>query len=294
MIKKIIKNIICPICNKKTNTLLLDRGRFNLYFCKECKNGFIHPVPKNLSSYYPKLYWGHLGRFSSLRERLHNGFQEDRKKWFKKYLSKGDVLDVGSGEGVFGQILGKNFKVTNLEYPGAEVNNKSVIKVDFLSWKTKDHFDGIVFLESLEHVINPQKYLEKAASLLKKNGYIFVEYPKFSSFESKLLGKYWLQRDIPRHLFHFTEKGLRILTNKVNLKIVEQKGLMSYQYSPYCLLASFVQILKLPSLNLRLGIVRNIPTLLFLLVGAPVAFILETIFYLIGESPLGLIVLKKK
>ncbi len=286
-------NIICPICSERNDVKVLDQGKFNLYLCNFCKNGFISPVPKNLSNYYPKLYWEHQGKFSEIREWLHESLQKDRAGWFKKYIFSGDVLDVGSGEGVFGQMLGNNFKVTNLEYPGAQVNNKSVIKADFLKWKTSKKFDGIVFLESLEHVTNPQKYLEKAYSLLKKDGYIFIEYPRFSSLESKLLGKYWLQRDIPRHLFHFTEEGLRNIAKRTQLKVVSQRGLISYQYSPYCLLASMVQILKLPSLNLRLGVIKNLPTLLFLAIGAPVSFILETILYLIGQSPLGLIVLKK-
>lgn len=287
------KDPICPICSEGTKIKLLDSGQFSLYLCKKCKNGFIYPIPKDLSKYYPKLYWQHLGKFSGVRHWLHNSLQKDRANWFKTYLSKGEVLDIGSGEGVFGDTLGKNFQTTNLEYPEARVSNKSVIKADFLSWKTQKKYDGIVFLESLEHVTDPVKYLKKASSLLKKNGLIFVEYPRFSCLESRLLGKYWLNRDIPRHLFHFTEEGLRNMAKKANLKIVEQKGLMSYQYSPYCLLASFVQILNLPTLNLRLGIIRNIPTLLFLLIGAPFAFILETVFYLVGESPLGLIVLRK-
>lgn len=288
-----MKKVSCPICLEKENIKLLSSNHFNIYLCKACKNGFTFPVPNNLSDYYPKIYWQHQGKFSQIRNWLHVWLQKDRVNWFKKYLSKGDVLDVGSGEGVFGKTLSNNFKTINLEYPGAKVKNKSVIKKDFLNWKTNLKFNGIVFLESLEHVISPQKYLEKASSLLNKGGYIFVEYPRFSSLESKILGKYWLQRDIPRHLFHFTEEGLRILAKRANLKVIGQKGLMSYQYSPYCLLASFVQIVKLPSLNLRLGVVKNIPTLLFLVIGAPIAFILETFLYLSGESPLGLIVLQK-
>lgn len=287
-------NPICPICNEKIRIKLLNLGQFNLYLCKVCKNGFIHPIPKNLSSYYPKLYWQHLGKFSNLRVWLHNWLQKDRTKWFKFYISQGSILDVGSGEGAFGSFLGNKFKITNLEYPKAKVRNKSVIKADFLSWKTKEKFDGIVFLESLEHVTNPREYLKKASSLLDKDGYIFVEYPRFSCLESKILGKFWLQRDIPRHLFHFSEEGLKNIANRAGLKVIAQKNLMSYQYSPYCLLASCVQILRLPSLNLRLGIIRNLPTLLFLLIGTPLAFILETLFYILNESPLGLIVIKKK
>lgn len=284
----------CPLCLEKKNIQLLDSNQFSLYFCKNCKNGFVYHVPKDMSKYYPEIYWQNLGKFSSLREGLHNSFQKLRVSWFKKYISKGSVLDVGSGEGRFGEMLGQNFKITNLEYPGAKVSNRKVIRVDFLKWKTNKKFNAIVFLESLEHVNNPLEYLKKAASLLQTGGLIFVEYPRFGSLESKILGKYWLQRDIPRHLFHFTERGLRNIADKANLKVIKETEIMSFQYSPYCLLASVGQMLGMSTLNLRLGIIKNIPNLIFLSVGAPLAFLFEIMFYLIGESPLGLIILTKK
>lgn len=286
--------VSCLICKENKKNEIIDSNRFDLYFCKNCKNGFIYPIPKDISKYYPKIYWQNLGKFSSLRQGIHNSFQKLRANWFKKYVSRGDVLDVGSGEGVFGKMLGQKFNITNLEYPDAKVDNKEVIKVNFLSWKTNRKFDAVVFLESLEHVTNPLKYLQKAAALLKKGGLIFVEYPRFGSFESRILGKYWLQRDIPRHLFHFTEEGLRNIAKDAKLKVVTQTEIMSFQYSPYCLLASVGQMLGVSTLNLRLGILKNIYKLIFLSIGAPLAFAIEIIFYLVRESPLGLTILKKK
>lgn len=293
MKKPIEDNIVCPVCLEKKRIHPLTISEFSLYLCKECSNGFVYPVPKNLSIYYPEIYWQNKGKFSQFREALHVSFQQTRARWFKKYISEGSVLDVGSGEGVFGKILGEKFNVTNLEYPGAKVRNENVVKVNFLNWKTNKKFDAIVFLESLEHVSDPVNYLKKATSLLNKNGLIFVEYPQFDSLESRILGKYWLQRDIPRHLLHFTKDGLRYIAKKNNLKVVTQEGILSYQYSPYCLLAGAIQILHLPTLNLRLGVIKNLPILTFLVLGAPIAFILETFFYFFGESPVGLLILKK-
>lgn len=288
-----VKKLTCPLCSSR-QIKLMDKNKYNLYFCSFCKNGFVNPQPKNIDEFYPKIYWQNLGKFSSLRQGLHNSFQKTRVRWFRKYISKGNILDVGSGEGMFGKMLGQNFNVTNLEFPGAKVKNKNIVKVDFLTWKTKKRFDAIVFLESLEHVINPSLYLKKTTSLLKKDGLIFVEYPRFDSIESRVLGKYWLQRDIPRHLFHFTEKGLKNMAERTNLKVITQTEIMSFQYSPYCLLASLQQLVGLPILNLRLGIIKNTPTLLFLLIGTPLAFFLEFILYIIGQAPIGVIIFKKK
>lgn len=286
-------DINCQVC-EENNSKLIDSSPFNLFFCNNCESGFVYPIPKNLSDYYPKIYWQHPGKFSSLRDWLHITFQKDRTNWFKQYLSSGKVLDIGSGEGMFGKMLGSEFKITNLEYPSAEVRNKSVIKKDFLSWKPNKKFDGIVFLESFEHVDKPKKYLQKAASLLEKQGYIFIEYPRFSCLESKFFGKYWLNRDIPRHLFHFSEKGLGIIAKSAGLKVIDQRGLISYQYSPYCFVASVMKLLRIQPINFRVRSFNNFLVIFILFILAPLAYIYETIAYLLGESPVGLLVLKRK
>lgn len=286
----------CPNCKNSSNAKIeiLDKDKFTLYMCKDCENVFVSPVPKNMDKYYPALYWRYQGILSQFRKWLHYSFQKKRVDYLKGYLSKGEILDVGSGEGVFGKLLGPNFKVTNLEYPGAKVENSSVIKAEFLSWDPRQKFDAIFFLESLEHVAYPQKYLVKAQELLKNSGYIFVEYPRFSCFESKLLGKYWMQQDIPRHLFQFTDRGLLKIAERANLLSIAQKGILSYEYSPYCLLVSLMNILKLKPLNLRKGLVYNVPTLTFLIIFSPLAFITEIVLYFFNQAPVDLVVFKKK
>lgn len=289
-----MSKLFCPICKSSFQVEVLEKGKFTLYICKNCGNGFVSPVPKNMERYYPALYWQYQGIFSKFRKWLHYSFQKKRIGYLKGYLSKGEILDVGSGEGVFGKLLCPKFKITNLEYPGAKIENNNIIKADFLKWHVRKKFDAIFFLESLEHVAYPQQYLVKARKLLKDNGYIFVEYPRFNCFESKILGEHWLQRDIPRHLFHFTDRGLAKIARRVNLKAVAQKCVLSYEYSPYCLLVSVMNILKIRPLNLRKGLTYNIPTFLFLAVFSPISFLAETILYFFNQSPTGLMVLKKK
>lgn len=284
----------CPNCKTRNMVSRIESDKFDLFFCKECNNGFLFPIPKNLNRYYPPQYWQFPGQLSFIREGLHNLFQNRRKEWFKKYLSSGQVLDVGAGEGVFGKFLGEDFEVTNLETPQARIQNKNTIKVDFLRWKTNKKFNGIVFLESLEHVHRPQAYLEKASKLLKEGGYIFIECPKFNCWESKIFGKYWLHRDIPRHLVHFTNTGLQTIATRTGLQVVNQKSILSYEYSPMCLLVSLMNSLKVKPLNLRVKSFNNIFSLFLLAILSPLAFLIETIFFFFDQSPILLTILKKR
>lgn len=285
---------LCPNCNSNRDISIIDSNKFDLFFCNECSNGFLFPVPKNLNNYYPQEYWQFPGQLAFIRKGLHDLLQFRRKRWVTKYLSDGEILDVGAGEGVFGKILGPKFKVTNLEFPSARVKNKNVLKKDFIKWKTEKKFDGIVFLESLEHVPNPQKYIGKAASLLKKGGYIFIECPRFDSLESKFFGEYWLHRDLPRHLSQLTEKGLAILAKRCKLANVNQGGILLYEYSPYCFVISLMFKLGIKTPNLKRNFLSNVYPLFLLIILSPIAFIAETVFYYLKQAPVELSVFQKK
>lgn len=287
------KQIFCPNCKYRTYLEILDTGRFNLYSCNSCKNGFIFPIPTDLSRYYPKIYWQYPGQLSYIRFALHNLLQHRRKSLIEKYLKSGKILDVGAGEGLFGKTLGPNFEVTNLESPFAKVSNKNIVKVDFLKWKTDKKFDGIVFLESLEHVPSPQEYLKKAKSLLNKGGYIFVECPRFDSWESKLFKDKWLHLDIPRHLVHITRKGLGILASRNNLKVVSQSGILIYEFSPYCFTVSLMMLLKIKPLNLREKSISNLTSMIMALILLPLGVVAETIFHFFDQDPVELAVFQK-
>ncbi len=284
----------CPNCDTNKKSSLLESDEYNLFFCHKCHNGFLYPAPKNLAEFYPAKYWQFPGKLSSIREGLHNLLQIRRKSWIKNYLSGGEILDVVAGEGVFGNILGEEFKVTNLESPFSKVQNKNILRVNFLSWQTSQKFDGIVFLESLEHVSNPQQFLKKAASLLKPDGYIFIECPRFDCLESKMFGKYWLHRDIPRHLSHLTEQGIALIASRCRLKKVKQGGILLYEFSPYCFVVSLMAFFKIKPLNLRQKSYSNLLPLAVMLVFLPIAVVAETVYYFLHQAPIELSVFQKK
>lgn len=283
----------CPNCKKEGVVYKMDFAKDQLFFCNACNNGFLYPVPKNLFSFYPPSYWKYPGQLSYIRSTLHNLLQIRRKDWVEKYIKSGKILDVGAGEGVFGKILGHNFEVTNLESPFAKVSNKNVVKIDFLKWKTDKKFDGIVFLESLEHVPGPQEYLKKAKSLLNIGGYIFVECPRFDSWESKLFKDKWLHLDIPRHLVHLTREGLRILASRNNLKVVSQSGMLIYEFSPYCFTVSLMRFLKIRPLNLSERSISNLTAIIIALMLLPLGIVLESIFHFFDQDPVEISVFQK-
>src|SRR3989344_3314768 len=279
-----------PSCANCTNsdyvTFKFRVNRFNIYFCKTCQNGFTYPMPKNISKYYHSNYWISPGIIGITKNFIFNLFHARRKNWLQKYLSSGDILEVGAGEGNFEKSLNKNYLVTGIELPGSKIKNRSILKVNFLKWKTNKKFDAVIFWESLEHVRTPKKYLEKSYALLKTNGLIFIEYPRFNCLESRLFGKHWFHLDPPRHLAHLTDKGLRTLLLQTHFKPVLAKSILAFEYTIWGYIESFLDIFGVKSTDYikKRGVVFS---LILLLPIVFLSFIAETIFLLINQSPIG-------
>ena len=244
----------CPNClSFKWVSLKLKKGNFRLFLCSCCFNGFTYPSPKNFKKYYSDQYWISKGLVGSIKDTFYNIFQLRRKKWLTRVIFQGEVLDVGSGEGRFGKSLSDNYSVTNLDPffnppPGGE-KGISVIKKNFLKWKTSQKFNAIVFWESLEHVISPLAYMRKANKLLKKNGKIFIECPRFDSLESTIFGRNWFHLDMPRHVSHLTSKGIKILLIKSKFKDIQINSIIAPEYTLWGFIASIFSFFSINVLD---------------------------------------------
>ncbi len=284
----------CPNCNVSRSVSLkyTKLNKFNIYFCRLCQNGFTHPVPQNISRYYHSNYWNSPGMLGKIKQLIFNLFQRRRKKWLLKFLKKGSILEIGAGEGRFGKSLGKNFSTTGVEFPNAKIENQKIIKVDYLAWKTKLKFDAIIFWESLEHVDKPQLYLEKSFKLLEKRGVILIELPRFDSLESRIFKNRWFHLDVPRHLAHLTDTGIKILIKRAGFRLLENKNVYAPEYTVWGFTESVLDVLHIKSTDYfkKNKFSAFFIILIPLLVTSTLA---EIIFATTGESPIGFVAARK-
>lgn len=284
--------IICPNCGNPKVFQKLSCYEFRIYYCEKCSNGFTYPVPKNIAKYYNNSYWLPKGILGILKKKVYHLFQLRRKYWIMDFLKKGRILDVGAGEAIFSNLLSKDFEVISIDLPSAKIQNPDVIKTNFLTWKSKIKFDAIVFWESLEHTPSPQEYIKKAASILSKGGYIFVEYPRADSLESRIFNRYWYHLDPPRHLSHLTPKGLENIFTKSKLKAVSNLGVPAFEYTITGFIASILNLLP----SRPVDFFKDSNNSIFIIILFPLIIIsafIETCFFIIGQSPIYLTVARK-
>lgn len=232
-----MKSIKCAICKGKEKTVVLynqnfsinkidektfsarrlpDRIHYRLVKCTRCGLIFSNPI-LNLNK-INSLYFKSDFNYNSESEYLKKTYL----KYFKKYLSTKNIkckkiLEIGCGNGFFLEELRKNGmdNVYGIE-PGMEsvrkanIRIKKNIKVDILKKGLfpKESFDIILCFHTLDHIPEPNKFLEVAYSLLKKEGKIFFIVHNTNGLSVKLLNEKSPIFDI-EHVYLFNNLNLK-------------------------------------------------------------------------------------
>ncbi|MCL4418584.1 class I SAM-dependent methyltransferase [Patescibacteria group bacterium] len=249
-----MKSIKCAICKSNEDTDVLykrnfflnnvnartfsarrppDRIHYRLVKCKSCGLIFSNPIfsTEKINSLY------HEGEFNYDSEAMY--LKKTYFSYFKKYLDSDKIknkkiLEIGCGNGFFLQELKENgIRNVNGVEPGkpsvekAEPEIRKNIKVDILKYDLfpKNSFDVICCFHTLDHIPDPNKFLEIVNFLLKKNGKIFFIVHNTEGFSVKLLGEHSPIFDI-EHIYLFNKQNLKELfkINKFKKSVVFDIG----------------------------------------------------------------------
>jgi 2-polyprenyl-3-methyl-5-hydroxy-6-metoxy-1,4-benzoquinol methylase len=225
----------CLVCSESNFTDFLkvkdhsiSGEQFNISMCKNCGFRFTNPIPseETIGKYYQsddyishsdtnkgiinKLY--HIVRKQSLSSKL-NLINKHSK-------TKGTLLDVGCGTGYFLQTCKENgWQITGMEPDDkartiAEENTKQKIYNHLFSIEGEQKFDIITLWHVLEHVHQLNETIVHLRKLLKKEGILIIAVPNINSYDADIYKEYWAALDVPRHLYHFTERDITQLFSK--------------------------------------------------------------------------------
>ena len=192
-------------------------------------------MPKPSSESLSKLY--HTGtyrvtsgkRFSSFFEFLIYSFRLQRKRRIERFKKKGRILDIGCGRGLFLHVMQRN----GWDVLGVELNDDTasyarekyglkVITGSPLGWDIPDEsLDVITVNHVLEHLDNPIEMLSVCRKLLKKGGLLVIAIPNIDSLQASAGKSLWFHLDVPHHLCHFSESGLKKLLEGNDLRILK-------------------------------------------------------------------------
>jgi SAM-dependent methyltransferase len=188
------------------------------------------PSKIELPSYYESEdYISHTDGARSFFERVYQGVKQitlsQKLNLLKKQLPhKGKVLDIGAGTGDFlSYISERGWEVDGVE-PSRQARALAAKKHINLQEELPegDHsYKAITMWHVLEHVYDLDHQWSWLKQHLAGDGTIFIAVPNFESHDAKVYGSDWAAYDVPRHLYHFSQKAIKGLANAHNLTVVD-------------------------------------------------------------------------
>lgn len=202
---------------------------FDVHFCDACKVGITMPVPSQeelARLYSPGAYRGEKGkRFNPFIEFFIVLLRKMRRGRVEHYIPSGRILDIGCGRGLFLKIMRDDgWQVNGVEFNAEAASNVygiPVVSGEPASWAFPDGaFDVITMHHVLEHLSRPKEMIHECRRLLRKGGLLMCAVPNFLSLQSSVGKGAWFHLDVPYHIYHFSEEGLRSLLKECGFRIV--------------------------------------------------------------------------
>ncbi len=194
------------------------------------------PVPSNIEKYYEsEQYISHHQDSNSFKDKLYK-FAQSFNLNYKRNTVAGEtfrnahILDYGCGAGEFVKYIEDEFTTFGYE-PNASARSSATRKtskaqiIDDINSLDNNSLDVITLWHVLEHIEDQETILKIFHQKLKENGKLIIAVPNYASYDAKYYKEFWAAYDVPRHLYHFSKKGMEQIFNTHEWKLKKIKPL---------------------------------------------------------------------
>jgi len=227
------ETIDCPVCGGK-GAFFLTKWKFTYNQCHRCRLIYVSPRLTETSTL--KLYqkdskanvmWATSVNSSPHQQTFYKNYFDDHLSILKKQKSKGNLLDIGCGNGHFLQAAkqdGYRVKGIELEENALSIARKKGLNVSPMLLTdpalNSQSFDIITMFGVLEHLFEPTRDIKLIHSMLNKDGIFMGITPNAQSLVGMLL-KHEARFYTPRnHPMIFSFKSLTYLFENAGFEIV--------------------------------------------------------------------------
>lgn len=166
------------------------------------------------------------------KEILQTNFKK-RLRYIYKKADKSTItncLEIGCAYGFFAEVI--NAELHPKSYVGYDVVKEAIdygknelkqnlICGDYLEAKVNEPCSDIFMWDVIEHLPNPEKFIEKAASELKPGGRIYITTGDIERLVPRMQKAKWRMIHPPSHLHYFSKNTLSKLLSKYGLKTID-------------------------------------------------------------------------
>jgi 2-polyprenyl-3-methyl-5-hydroxy-6-metoxy-1,4-benzoquinol methylase len=173
----------CPVCGSKRKKFFLTKLKINIFECQKCFSGFTEFVPRNFDDLYNnhEQFIQDQKDYANSRKYRIKTFGRERLKILNRFKKKGNLLDIGCGNGWFLETVKNHYNSHGLELnvSMARFTSQQLFIPIFENYNKikKNFYDIITLFDVIEHVEKPFNYIKYIGRFLKKNGIILIFTP---------------------------------------------------------------------------------------------------------------------
>ena len=224
----------CPLCKSDKKTIEFSKFDVKIFCCNDCNLRYSEKIPNNTGDIYDEgeFLTESIDNYVKNVEYRKERFGKERVNLIKSFVKEKNakLLDVGCGVGwflevakesgfeIYGQDIGKELTEWASKRLGAKIWNKHINELN-----TEIKFDVITLFDVIEHVEDPLQLLNNCKKLLTKEGIIIIFTPNFDSLSIYITKEDSNLISFPEHLVYFSEKPVKILSDKLNMELVYYK-----------------------------------------------------------------------
>ncbi len=215
----------CIFCPDEKQSLFREENGYRAVRCDGCGLVFVNPRPT--IEEMKQLYEGQETKIdlsAHLKKRdLKCTQAEESLRWVGRYCPQGRLLEVGSAAGYFlweAKKAGYDVLGVDLTRQFVAFSNR-VLKVPAFEGTLrsapleKGSFDVIYMRNVLSHLAHPLEEFSLLASLLRPGGHLILETGNVAELDPTIP----CDLELPDHLFHFSEKTIRLLFEKTGFVV---------------------------------------------------------------------------
>lgn len=154
-----------------------------------------------------------------------------KHKMFKKQLpANATILDYGCGTGSFLEYTSSKAYASFGVETNAHARDQAIQKGLRVasSWEhlPQEKFNMISLWHVLEHVSDLNQCVQEIQKRLNTNDILLIAVPNLNAYDAIHYAAFWAAFDVPRHLWHFSQRGIKQLIEPHGFELIEQHPLI--------------------------------------------------------------------
>ena len=223
-----MSKVLCPICGPAEAAALFVKKHRKFYQCNGCGLRLQWPLPteEELQQYYDNEFSKGMYRTFTeatvMKERTAAHRLRKVLRWAKP---TGRWLDVGCANGVFVSTAASvgaeasGIELSSVAVEQARRQGLSVKQARIEDLSMADRYDCITAFDVIEHVLDPNQFLQSIANRLNNGATCVLSLPDVNSVFARIMGKAWWFYIPEEHLHYFNSATMGQLATKVGLEV---------------------------------------------------------------------------